>query len=123
MIMKGGRRWKTLKETVERLLPIATRLNEKGIALRFINSNCDSDPKWTNMDAYTAEQELELIKPSGSTNIGHALVTKIITPMLAEMKAKSTFDPILISIITDGEVCRGIPLTLYFRFRKQRLTN
>ena len=102
--MHRGTRWNALKETVERLLPIATRLNETGISLRFINSD-PGEQRCSNLGALEANRVLQQVSPSGGTRLGQALNLKILRPLLRSMENTGTYDPVLISMITDGEVC------------------
>ncbi|KAF8463916.1 hypothetical protein BDZ91DRAFT_296920 [Kalaharituber pfeilii] len=98
----GGLFHQTLKETVKRLVPLATRLNEDSVSLRFINFNGDS--KMDQVRENKIDEILDGIKPFGGTMIGAALDRKVVQPLLDILKDGNALKPLLVSIITDGEV-------------------
>jgi hypothetical protein len=101
--MNHRNRYKLLAETVHRITPVATTLNEAGISLRFINYSRDgkfddiSQPK-------EVERTLRMVAPGGTTKIGTILRNKIIDPILEKARAGTLDAPVLVVIITDGEV-------------------
>ncbi|KAI5789450.1 hypothetical protein FPQ18DRAFT_403311 [Pyronema domesticum] len=97
----AGSRYRMLKETISRLVPIATRLNERGVGLRFINSSTDS--AHNHLTQQQVEQAIDNAPPSGGTPIGTVLERKIINPLIMEMANTPMRTPLLVSIITDGE--------------------
>jgi len=92
-----------LAETIYRILPVATRLNEAGVSLRFINYNLDK-----NFDDLTTPKQvqsaLRMVQPAGTTRIGTVLKHKIVKPILTKARAGTLQSPVLVVIITDGEV-------------------
>lgn len=100
--MAGALFDKTLRELVHRIIPLATRLNENGVKLRFINFNGDA-----NMDAIKEDQVdaiLNGISPCGGTMIGAALDRKVVQPLITNLGVVASLNPMLVTIITDGEV-------------------
>lgn len=99
--MAGSLFNKTLKEIVRRMVPLATRLNENGVSLRFINYDGDSnydDIKEGAIDAY-----MNTVRPCGGTLLGQALENKVVGPLVNSLNMGADLRPTLISIITDGE--------------------
>ena len=100
--MAGSLFNKTLRELVHRIIPLATRLNENGVGLRFINYDGDA-----NMDAIKEDQVdaiLNGISPTGGTMIGAALDRKVVQPIITSLGLAASLNPLLVTIITDGEV-------------------
>ena len=101
-----------LKDTLQRMAKIANSLDKHGISLRFINHPDDSNG---HFDKLTSPEEVMSrvsdIYPTGATNIGTVLNTKIVKPMIID-KAKATTlrKPVMVTIITDGEVSSSIGL-------------
>jgi hypothetical protein len=101
--MNHRNRYKLLTETVHRITPVATKLNEAGISLRFINYSRDG--KFNDLSqSKEIERKLKLVAPGGTTKIGTMLQSKIIEPILEKAKAGTLDAPVLVVIITDGEV-------------------
>lgn len=100
--MAGNLFRQTLTETVLRLVPLATRLNEKGVSLRFINFPGDWGYDGLNVD--DDEARLRAVTPMGGTWIGAALERKVVGPLIRQLDAGEQLSPLLVSIITDGEV-------------------
>ncbi|KAF8537736.1 hypothetical protein BDD12DRAFT_204425 [Trichophaea hybrida] len=94
-----GQRYKIQQETVARLIPIATRLSENEVSLRFINHG--EDFRYDKLNADEINQKLSQVHPFGGTQIGTVLDRKIIDPLLR--KLRNLERPLLITIITDGE--------------------
>jgi len=101
--MTCGNRSELLVETVLRILPVATRLNEAGVSLRFINYKFDDDFNGL-MTREAVENTLLIAQPCGVTMIGTVLRDKIVNPILARARANLLRLPVLVVIITDGEV-------------------
>jgi hypothetical protein len=100
---KGVSRYSLLRKTVSRLVPIATRLNERGVKLRFINYNGDSG--FNKLKQQDVERAIDTARPNGWTAIGTVLERKIVNPLLEKVNSSERMRcPLLINIITDGEV-------------------
>ncbi|KAF8243660.1 hypothetical protein K440DRAFT_589376, partial [Wilcoxina mikolae CBS 423.85] len=105
--MNHRNRYKLLAETVHRITPVATKLNEAGISLRFINYSRDIDGRFDDLSQQKEiESKLKLVAPGGTTKIGTMLRSKIIEPILEKAKAGTLVAPVLVVIITDGEPSR-----------------
>ncbi|KAF8534502.1 hypothetical protein BDD12DRAFT_983821 [Trichophaea hybrida] len=103
--MNHRNRYKLLAETVHRITPVATKLNEAGISLRFINYSRDG--KFNDLSKpKEIERKLKMVAPGGTTKIGTMLRSKIIEPILEKAKAGTLDAPVLVVIITDGEPSR-----------------
>jgi len=101
--MTCGNRSELLAETVLRILPVATRLNKAGVSLRFINSTSDEGFNGLT-SSEVVEDTLRISQPWGTTMIGTVLRNKIVNPILARARTNRLLSPVLVVIITDGEV-------------------
>lgn len=101
--MNLGNRNALLAETIYRILPVATRLNEAGVSLRFINYNQDREFNDLTSQPQVAKT-LRMVSPAGTTRIGTVLRHKIVKPILAKARANTLVSPVLVVIVTDGEV-------------------
>jgi hypothetical protein len=99
--MSGSLFNKTLKETVKRMIPLATRLNENAVSLRFINF--PGDAGFDNINEGNVDQHLGLVRPNGGTYLGQALERKVVEPLVNSLNFGTGLRPTLVSIITDGE--------------------
>lgn len=103
--MKREGRWAAQRNLVERIARITTRLvpENKGVLLRFINQDVN---KSSNLSFREIQDILESMSwhPSGDSQIGTYLRSKILKPMIySKFGATKTFNnQLLISIITDG---------------------
>lgn len=100
------------KKMVSRVAKVTTRLDPDGIKLRFFNFKGDGD--FNNIQ--TEEKVKENFKKCGIEGlysmIGTSLRSKILEPFLfAKIEKKILMRPLLITIITDGEVWIEIYLT------------
>ncbi|KAI5793362.1 hypothetical protein FPQ18DRAFT_258461 [Pyronema domesticum] len=109
--MAYGNRYNLLSETVRRIVPVATKLNECGISLRFINYTQDQEFNKIS-EAKDADRKLAAVKPRGTTKIGTVLRTKIINPVLEKARTGKLVMPVLVVIITDGEPSYELPDTM-----------
>lgn len=100
--MAGALYQRVLREAVQRLVPLATRLNERGVSLRFINFNGDGNFNDLKEDDVMAK--LDSVNPQGGTMIGAALDRKVVQPLVTSLDHAESIHPTLVSIITDGEV-------------------
>jgi hypothetical protein len=95
-----------LKDTLERVATFATILSTDGISIRLLNYNKDGDGDFDHLKTVkSVAQKLEKIQCSGDTRLGTILEKKIVKPMILEKATAGTLKkPIIIVIITDGEV-------------------
>lgn len=95
-----------MRETVRRLAPIATKLLENKVYLRFINYELDGSGNFDNIDPRYIGGLIDDVGVSGGTQIGTNLARKIVNRLIEELKSPSGLDrPVVVTIITDGEVC------------------
>ena len=87
---------------------MATGLSKGGISLRFINYQKDSE--FDNLSRLEdIERSLsEANPPRGLTPIGTRLLEKIIEPILEKAEEGILSRPVMVFIITDGEVFLGM---------------
>jgi hypothetical protein len=114
--MSQGNRNKLLHETVHLIMPVASRLNDVGVSLRFINYTKDGEFDRISTTE-NIEKTLEMVAPRGATPIGTVLRKKIVDPILEKARAGKLVTPVLVVIITDGEVTKKQKLLRqYLRF-------
>ncbi|KAF8251004.1 hypothetical protein K440DRAFT_659216, partial [Wilcoxina mikolae CBS 423.85] len=99
--MAGALYNRILREAVQRLVPLATRLNENGVSLRFINF--DGDGGFNDLKEDDVLARLDSVRPGGGTMIGAALDRKVVQPLVTSLDYAASIHPMLVSIITDGE--------------------
>lgn len=91
-----------------------TFTDAKGVQVEFINSRAS---KWVRTPA-EFQAHFDTIRFNGGTNLGGALYSKILKPRVYDVKnADGRRKPLLISIITDGEVRIFSNLQLLFLTR------
>jgi hypothetical protein len=102
--MQCEQRIPALKDTLKRVAEIATILEPSGIAVRFLNYN--SDRKFDNLVSIEDIQaKVEAVKFEGCTKLGTVLDRKIVQPMIIRKAISKSFEkPVIVVIITDGEV-------------------
>lgn len=105
-------RWATLKTTVKRIARIAGAYNEAGIRLRFINAKNDS-----GFNGVRTEEQVETclseVHLGRGTALGTACFEKVVRKEIVD-KAKQgkLLRPVIVSVVTDGEVCFPLPEVL-----------
>jgi hypothetical protein len=106
--MKIGKRIATLTKTLQSVADWATRLEPRGISVRFLNHEGDSDQHFDGLvDVPTIQDRIYKVKFGGGTMLGTMLDEKIINPFLLRMERLENKRPLIAVIITDGEVCFG----------------
>lgn len=104
----AGERYRIQRDTVARLAPIATRVSGNSVYLRFINEEHDDQGQFDNLNASNIAATIDSVQVGGGTRIGTTLAQKIVDPLLAKMNSlKGLEKPVVITIITDGEVSRN----------------
>jgi hypothetical protein len=91
-----------LRETLKRVAEFATKLEPSGISIRFINFNRDGD--FDNLTDVNEIMEKSRVDYSGNTRIGQVLQFKVVGPLLRKANSNSLKKPVIVAIITDGEV-------------------
>jgi hypothetical protein len=100
--MNQENRIPALQETLRRVAEFATKLQPSGISIRFINFNRDGDfDNLTEVDDVAAKSHIDY---SGNTRIGQMLQFKVVGPLLRRANSNSLKKPVIVAIITDGEV-------------------
>ena len=91
------------KAVVQRISRIAHTYNRSGISLRFINYSDDAG--YNHLPQSRINSTFTNVFPNGNTKLGTKLMEKVIIPFVIDPARKMELKkPILISIITDGEV-------------------
>jgi hypothetical protein len=92
-----------LQETLRRVAEFATKLEPSGISIRFINFAQDGNfDHLTEMDDII--QKSQMVAYNGSTRIGQMLQFKVVGPILRKANDNSLSKPVIVAVITDGEV-------------------
>lgn len=89
---------------VSRVSKIILPLALEGISVRFINHPVET---YENIDSVdTLKRLIKRVKYEGDTQIGRMMKKKILNPMVIEKSRDGPLKtPLLIIVITDGEVC------------------
>jgi len=95
-----------LEETLKRVAKFATVLSEDGISIRFLNYDGDNNSEFDNLaKVKDIDKKFARIQCVGSTKLGTILNNKIVEPMiLSKAREKTLRKPVIVVIITDGEV-------------------
>jgi hypothetical protein len=102
--MLKGNRFDDQKSVVQRISRIAQTYNRSGISLRFINF--PDDDGYNHLNHGEINSVISNVFPEGSTKLGTKLLEKVLFPFVFNpAKRMELKKPVLISIITDGEVC------------------
>ncbi|KAI9854542.1 MAG: hypothetical protein M1813_000955 [Trichoglossum hirsutum] len=101
--MKHGERISALKDTLQHVAEIATCLEPSGISVRFLNHKQDTG--FNNLtDLRDIENMIDSVNFRGGTQLGRALESKIIQPMVIQKAKDESFKkPLITIVITDGE--------------------
>ena len=95
----------TLVKTLQSVAYWATRLEPTGISLRFLNYENDGNGDFDNLtELEQIKDKCHLVQPKGRTNLGATTRKKILTPRLLEKERVGLSKPLIVAIITDGEV-------------------
>ena len=99
---------KPVKQALERITKIATTFDKEGISIRFLNAEMADLP----LDGINTVEGIKIILDAcpwkGGTELGTMLSKKVLEPLLqqkVEAKPPTLNRPVLVRIITDGEVC------------------
>jgi hypothetical protein len=102
--MNTGNRITALQETVKRVSEFATYLEPSGMSIRFLNF--EQDGNFNNLaDVNDIMQKVQMVDYDGTTKLGQWLQIKIVGPMILEKAENNTLQkPVIVAVITDGEV-------------------
>lgn len=106
-----------LKETLQRVAHFATRLQPKGISIRFLNHDEGTGRRYDNLtNAHDIEMKVANVPFHGGTRLGEMLDEKIVQPMVInKIRSGKLERPIFVVIITDGQVSLHEPLYIAIR--------
>lgn len=104
--MQSEDRFLTLEDTLGRVATFATILSPDGISVRMLNYSGDELGLWDNLKTVAdVKDRMDKIDYTGGTPLGTRLSSKILEPMiLSKAKSGSLRKPVIVVIITDGEV-------------------
>jgi hypothetical protein len=93
-----------VQETVHNIAKFATKLEPSGISIRFLNFDQDGDFDYLN-DLDDINRKVKMVKNNGPcTMLGIELNHKIVRHIVNKAKSNVLKKPVIIAIITDGEV-------------------
>ena len=95
-------RWESLKVILKRVAHFALQLNPTGIYLSFLNG-VDEGEKLNFLTAEAIEAQVRNTTVKGETYIGRELRKRILEPLVFQIAEKRD-KPLIVAIITDGEV-------------------
>jgi hypothetical protein len=103
-------RMPALLDTVKRVTQFATLLCPDGISVRVLNYDEDTDGRWDNLKTVgEVTRKTNTIPLRGETHLGTVVHKKILKPMiLSKAKLRSLKKPVIVHIITDGEVSASL---------------
>jgi len=102
--MNVGNRIPTLVKTLQSVADWATRLEPKGISLRFLNYENDGDGKFDNLtDLEQIKDMCYLVQFDGGTDLGAITERKILKRRLLDAQRVGLDKPLIVAVITDGE--------------------
>ena len=111
--MRMAQRLQYLQESIKSLVKITGFIHGEGIALRWLNYKTPVGGRAALMEPMNLKEEKEVerliqdIKPhlKGPTKLGHSLREKVLEKLLYRKVEEETLTkPLLVTIITDGEV-------------------
>lgn len=113
--MRDDKRFEVLVQALERVAEINATINPEGLSMRFLNY-----PRWREyqvpwrldgiQDALKMREILDANLWKGGTELGGMLLEKVLEPLVFEKARQNKLNkPVLISIITDGEVSCSEP--------------
>ena len=96
-----------LRDTLRRVAYFATRLQPKGISIRFLNHDEGVGNSFDDLtDAQDVDMKVSSVPFQGRTRLGEVLDAKIVQPMILNKVQSGKLErPVFVVIITDGQVC------------------
>ena len=96
-----------LRDTLRRVAYFATRLQPKGISIRFLNHDEGVGNSFDDLtDAHDIDMKVRSVPFQGGTRLGEVLDAKIVQPMILKKVQSGKLErPVFVVIITDGQVC------------------
>jgi len=106
-IEEGGKRITALRDTLRRVTSFATKLNPEGISIRVLNRTI-GDVDYRKSE-HEVEKAMRNVRYEGPTLLGTVLESKIIYPLITRKAYdKKLKKPVIVVIVTDGEVSIGV---------------
>jgi hypothetical protein len=104
--MQLGNRIPALQETVHNIAKFATKLEPSGISIRFLNFDQDQGGDFDYLsDLDDINRRVKMVNNNGPcTMLGIELNQKIVRQIVNKAKSNVLKKPVIIAIITDGEV-------------------
>ena len=103
--MNIGHRIRTLKKTLHAVSDLATLLEPRGISVRFLNCETDTDGQFDDLANWdTIDDKIREVDFEGGTLLGSMLQEKIIYPFVLKGDRVEEKRPLIAVVITDGEV-------------------
>jgi hypothetical protein len=108
--MKLEGRYNLMKGTIHTISNVCTSFREEGISVRFLNFSGD-----LGYNHVRSKEELNSIcsevAPNGRSMLGTVLKNKIVEPLILEKARNQRLKrPVLVTIITDGQVSEPEPI-------------
>ena len=96
-----------LRDTLRRVAYFATRLQPKGISIRFLNHHEGAGQTFDDLtDTHDVDMKVASVPFHGDTRLGEVLDAKIVQPMILKKVQLGKLErPVFVVIITDGQVC------------------
>ena len=96
-----------LRDTLRRVTYFATRLQPKGISIRFLNHSEGVGKTFDDLtDAHDIDMKVGNVPFQGNTRLGEVLDAKIVQPMILKKVLLGKLErPVFVVLITDGQVC------------------
>ena len=115
--MRAENRIIALQETIRCVSEFATLLTS-GMSIRFLNFKQDGN--FNNLtDLKEIMQKVQMVNYHGNTKLGHWLRMKIVGPMIMKKADNNVLKkPVIVAVITDGEVSLSNALTVMKGARK-----
>jgi hypothetical protein len=115
--MQSGNRVKALQETVHNIAKFANKLEPLGLSIRFLNFDQDEDGEFDNLnDLDDIDRKVTMVNSNGRcTRLGVELHQKVIRHIVIKAKTNVLKKPVIVSVITDGEVSHAESLTVFYK--------
>lgn len=93
-----------LRDTLRRVTYFATRLQPKGISIRFLNHDEGVGKRFDDLtDAHDIDMKVGSVPFRGNTRLGEVLDAKIVQPMILKKVQSGKLErPVFVVLITDG---------------------
>ncbi|KAI1118297.1 hypothetical protein F5Y14DRAFT_258861 [Nemania sp. NC0429] len=95
---------KTLENTLKRLAKIASVLTRTGVSIRFLNHTRDNTGEFDHLSTEDIDKKFKEIQFEHGSRLGTVVKNKLIGPILEKAQSRKLKRPVIVMIITDGEV-------------------